>query len=69
MIDMTAGLQLFDDHEEVLLHVYGGRLPLCYDLGAYAPCGMDCSRLRTAAVQLDQLLEVHLSASLACLWS
>ena len=64
MTDMNAGLQLLDDHEEVLLHVFGGRLPLCYDLGAYAPCGMDCSRLRIAFVQVDQFLKVHLSVSL-----
>ena len=60
MTNRTVGLQLFDENEEILLHVFGGTLPLCYDLGVYAPRGMAPSRLSMAFSQVDQLLKVYL---------
>lgn len=52
-------LQLLDENEEVLLHVFGGILPLTYELGALAPALMDDVRLGSAASQADQLVKVH----------
>ena len=64
MSHRTVGLQLFDENEEILLHVFGGTLPMCYDLGHYAPNGMDPSRLREAVSQVDKLLKVYYFVSL-----
>ena len=60
----TVGLQLFDKNEEALLYVFGGTLPMCYDIGMYAPRGMDLSRLKMAVLQADKLLQVFLFATL-----
>ena len=59
MADRTVRLKLFDENEEILLHVFGGTLPLCYDLGVYAPYEMAPPLLRTAVSQVEQLLKVY----------
>lgn len=52
-------MQLLDENEEVLLHVFGGTLPLTYELGGLQPAHMDAVHLQAAVSQADQLLKVY----------
>ncbi|KAL3141970.1 hypothetical protein ABBQ32_004616 [Trebouxia sp. C0010 RCD-2024] len=52
-----ALLKLLDENEEVLLHVFGGTLPLTYELGGLQPAHMDAVHLQAAVSQADQLLK------------
>ena len=61
---MAACVQVLDENEEVLLHVFGGTLPFSYELGVYSFHQMNRSRLASAGLQVDTLLKVCISADL-----
>lgn len=59
VFDKSMCLQLLDENEEILLHVFGGTLPLTYELGRFQVAHMDAVHLQAAVSQADQLLKVY----------
>ena len=65
-------LQMLNDNEEVLMHVFEGSLPGGYQLGLYEHCRKTSGNHDRALQQAEQLLQVqasihHLSTSfIAC---